>query len=269
MVKRVLTAVFLAPPFLLIIWHGGLYMALLCCAIAALAANEFSDMTIHSKKIHCRRWLTVPWSVAMVLITFKWGFSAVSYGLVVPFLILLVPSLQRGITEGEGDSVAYSLLSVVYCGILVSSILALRQEVPMGQYLVVMLIVMIWMQDTGAYFFGTAFGKHKLSKLSPKKSWEGSAAGLGLSVITGWLIISYTPLTASHDPSIVVGALALVALSGQLGDLFESLLKRDCQIKDSGSIIPGHGGILDRFDSLLTAAPVLYFFCQLLALPKG
>jgi phosphatidate cytidylyltransferase len=152
---------------------------------------------------------------------------------------------------------------------MVSFMVLLRTEVPLGQYLILMLILMIWMQDTGAYFFGTAFGKHKLTKLSPKKSWEGSVAGLTASVVTGWAFISYTPLSFSIDKGFIIVGLILVALAGQLGDLFESLLKRDCGVKDSGSLIPGHGGVLDRFDSLIMAAPVLYFFCQVIALPKG
>jgi phosphatidate cytidylyltransferase len=268
MVKRILTALFLAPPFLYVLWYGEIYIACLCSLIAGVGAYELVAMA-NKEKSYCRQWLAIPWAALIPLCAFKWGFANIGYTLIIPFFLLIVPAIIRGDFKKEADSVAYTLLAVIYCGFMVSFMVLLRTEVPLGQYLILMLILMIWMQDTGAYFFGTAFGKHKLTKLSPKKSWEGSVAGLTASVVTGWAFISYTPLSFSIDKGFIIVGLILVALAGQLGDLFESLLKRDCGVKDSGSLIPGHGGVLDRFDSLIMAAPVLYFFCQVIALPKG
>jgi len=131
-----------------------------------------------------------------------------------------------------------------------------------GAALVLTLFVSVWLCDTAAYFFGMNFGKHKLfPRISPHKSWEGALGG-GLAAIASFAFFSQwmmPDLPMVH--AIVCGA--IVAVIGQIGDLSESLLKRDATIKDSSQILPGHGGILDRFDSMLFAAPALFVYLSI------
>ena len=119
------------------------------------------------------------------------------------------------------------------------------------------LFILIWSSDTFAYFTGKFFGKHKMApKISPKKTWEGFAGGVVLTLILGFFVEKYFPELRGNW--MVVGV--LVAVFGPLGDLVESQLKRNFGVKDSGNIIPGHGGILDRLDSFIICAPVVYLY---------
>ena len=128
-----------------------------------------------------------------------------------------------------------------------------------GGYTVISIFAIIWICDSAAYYVGTAFGKRKLfSRVSPNKSWEGASAGFIAAVAAAVLAKFFFLEYLSLGSSVVLGV--IIGVFGQLGDLFESLLKRDFGVKDSSSIIPGHGGILDRFDSLIMVSPVIYLY---------
>ena len=134
-----------------------------------------------------------------------------------------------------------------------------------GGYTVISILAMIWVCDSAAYYAGTAFGKHKLfPRVSPKKSWEGSIAGFIFAIITAvaakYIALDYLPLGSA----VIIGVIA--GVFGQLGDLLESLLKRDAGVKDSSLMIPGHGGVFDRFDSLLLVSPLVYLYIDYILL---
>ncbi len=157
-----------------------------------------------------------------------------------------------------GREVSYAVLAFIYIPFLLMHLVLLRQT-PYGVQwlLVIMLIVMT--NDSAAYYTGSAFGKTKLYPLvSPKKSIEGSLGGLAGS-ICGTLLAKFTFFPQLSFVDVFVTALFIGAF-GQVGDLFESLLKRSFGVKDSGTIFPGHGGVLDRLDSILFAAPVTYYY---------
>ena len=123
------------------------------------------------------------------------------------------------------------------------------------------IFAMIWICDSAAFHVGSALGKHKLfPRVSPQKSWEGAVAGLIAAILVAlaakYLVLTFLPVTSA----IVLGA--IVGTIGQLGDLTESLLKRDAGVKDSSTLIPGHGGVFDRFDSLLLVAPCAYLYLE-------
>lgn len=119
------------------------------------------------------------------------------------------------------------------------------------------LFVLIWSSDSFAYVFGRLFGKHKMApKVSPKKTWEGYFGGLACTLVLGYVIEQYLPGLKGNW--VIVGG--LVAIFAPLGDLLESQLKRTCGVKDSGRLIPGHGGVLDRLDSFMVCAPVVYLY---------
>jgi len=134
-----------------------------------------------------------------------------------------------------------------------------------GGYTVVSILATIWVCDTAAYFVGLSIGRHRLfERVSPKKSWEGAIAGFVFAILTmiaaRALVLDYLSLTNA----LVLGA--VVGIFGQLGDLVESRFKRDAGVKDSSSIIPGHGGVLDRFDSLVFVAPIVYLYIDFVVL---
>jgi phosphatidate cytidylyltransferase len=154
--------------------------------------------------------------------------------------------------------VAYAALGFLYIPLLLMHLIMLRQQAYGVQWLlVIMLIVMT--NDSAAYYTGCAFGKHRLYPLvSPKKSIEGAQGGLAGS-IGGTLLAKYTFFPQLTVPDALLTAI-FIGMLGQTGDLFESLLKRSFGVKDSGNSIPGHGGVLDRLDSIIFAAPATYYY---------
>lgn len=138
------------------------------------------------------------------------------------------------------------------------------QHVHLGNYMVLFIIGSVWINDTMAYLAGSAIGKTPLSKISPKKTWEGTISGIILSAGLTWLLFSLIFLQYVEWELAVPGIIisSITAISGTFGDLFESKLKRMAGVKDSGRIMPGHGGFLDRFDSVLFAAPAVWLFIK-------
>lgn len=159
--------------------------------------------------------------------------------------------------------IAYTLLGVVYVVLPFASFFTLGfltggsydYRLPLGFMLI------LWGNDTGAYLVGRFLGKHHLfERISPKKTWEGLAGGILLALVTSLVLANYFPLLAQWQ---WIGIALVVSIVGTFGDLVESMLKRSQQVKDSGTVLPGHGGFLDRFDGLLLAAPAVLAFLQL------
>ena len=172
------------------------------------------------------------------------------------YIGLLMSSLvwMRGVSfhyAQTSDLVSFNLLNVAPFGL---------SEV--GAWLMLFVAVCVWATDTGAYLFGKRFGRRKLApSLSPGKTVEGSLGGIALALLTAALFGAWIHLPLVH--SLVIGAIA--GIMGQWGDLFESALKRELGLKDFGNIMPGHGGALDRFDSLLFVTPLAYCYLHFLA----
>jgi phosphatidate cytidylyltransferase len=158
----------------------------------------------------------------------------------------------------------WSLLAagVLYVPLLISQLLLLRAG-PSGTSWIFLLLIIVMAGDSAAFYVGSAWGRHKLyPAVSPNKSIEGAVGGLAGSVAGAFIArMTFFPQLTPAD---AIATALLLGLLGQLGDLFESLLKRSCGVKDSGTIIPGHGGILDRLDSILFAAPVAYWYAHFL-----
>jgi len=164
-------------------------------------------------------------------------------------------------SENPVASLAYSVFSYIYIGVSLALLNMLEEA---NWRVVMMLFCALWINDTGAYLVGSLCGRHKLfERISPKKTWEGFFGGLALNIIMAfavahWIFSDGQPIVSYISNTSFLCTLALVAsVIGTLGDLLESLLKRTCHVKDSGHLIPGHGGILDRIDSLLLAAPAM------------
>ena len=172
-------------------------------------------------------------------------------------LLLILVSLVRVESMESGlPKMAALFFAVAYCGGMIPYLAQLR-EVHLGFALGALFCT--WSGDTGAYFAGRALGKHKLAAtISPKKTIEGAVGGLIAAVLVGFLVRGWLMPDAPASTAVAMGILA--GGLGIVGDLAESLLKRSCNIKDSSNLIPGHGGVLDRFDGVMFAAPAIYIY---------
>ncbi len=184
---------------------------------------------------------------------------------------LLILPLGAAVFSGRPDLVAirYSLLGLLYISLSWGLLVFMRSNyfggfVNIGKWLVLLIIASIWINDTMAYIVGSLIGKTPLTRISPKKTWEGTLGGILLSVAT--LLVAAYMITEPIDAISILpwGIIAAIAaIAGTFGDLLESKLKRMADIKDSGAILPGHGGFLDRFDSLLLATPFVWIYVVL------
>jgi phosphatidate cytidylyltransferase len=187
-------------------------------------------------------------------------------------LIIIVIELFRK-EEKPFDSLAHTFMAVIYIAVPFSLFpfsaysmegldsLLTHNGITFSPGVVVGFFLILWANDTGAYLTGVTIGRHRLmERISPKKSWEGFIGGLLLSVFGAWLLSGWFGVV---DTTRWMIAAVIVSVAGTFGDLIESMLKRSLGVKDSGSVMPGHGGFLDRFDSALLSFPLLYLFISL------
>lgn len=178
-------------------------------------------------------------------------------------LLLLLPIIELlGKSSNPMGNIATTILGVVYIAVPFTSLILLSSYT--GQYeskMLLALFCILWANDSGAYLVGSSLGKHKLlERISPKKTWEGAIGGAIFAVIASLIVFRiFGEFNVLH--AIAIGLVTVV--SGTLGDLTESMIKRQFNVKDSGNILPGHGGLLDRFDSLLFSAPVFYMYISI------
>lgn len=257
--KRVLSSVILLPLLILLIRYGGIIGFWLVVSLAiVLGTYEFYRM-VEARQLTCYKipGMILSWVVScsflfqnITLISFTLAFACI--GIVVYALFSPYP-LSTSII-----SVSTTVFGITYISWLLSHLVLLR-GLEEGQWLIFYLLLVIWAGDTGAFYIGSYMGRHKLAPvISPKKTVEGALGGLGASIVTS-LIVKYWLLPSwNYKQALILGS--LLAIMGQLGDLGKSIFKRDAGLKDSGNIIPGHGGILDRVDGLLFSTPVLYYY---------
>ena len=256
MTTRIVTGIVLGVVAVVLVAHGGLIFFFVMLALALLALNEFYRLTRMYRPLPLAGFLGVALMLGMA-----WFFSptalvgAVAAGVL--FTALL--GLAAGPKPGVSVRMAVTVLGMLYIGLGFSAVLLIR---PMDENGLILLTVIFgtWAGDTMAYFTGKFFGSTPMAPvLSPKKTWEGFAGGVISTVLLVMFIGLYSPLHPGG--SFLLGV--TIAVAGPLGDLFESLIKRDVQIKDSGRGIPGHGGVLDRFDALIFASVASYFVLAL------
>jgi len=255
---RVLTAVLGIPLVILALWAGELWWALLTAAVAALGWAEFARLHALSG---LRRSIVAVQLVGVFAVLY-WGDEVLLPILLTFWALAIVFAgagfLFRADDPGRGYRTAAALaLGAFYLGVPTSILARWRLEYTAWSILAFLLV--IWVNDTAAYFAGLAAGRHKLApRISPGKSWEGAAAGLVAGAIVGAAAADL--LRMQPVGGLLFGALTTIA--SQVGDLFESAMKRKAGLKDSGTWLPGHGGILDRFDGILVAAPIAYMLIR-------
>lgn len=261
---RTITAVFFAITCVSCIYFDG-YIHLLFFIFSILGFNEYLKINGPAKRKALNRLYT------LFAILLSGSFGLFQMGLLPEkFLwiniLLIVSIFIIELYQHEQlpfDKLAKLILGYVYVivpfimftglGYIVSG--NYNYEIPLG------FLFLVWANDSGAYVFGITLGKNRLfERISPKKSWEGFFGGMLIAAITGYIISNYfTSISTIHWISLSI----IIVVFGTLGDLVESMLKRSKDVKDSGTILPGHGGILDRFDGLLIAAPIVYAYLHL------
>jgi phosphatidate cytidylyltransferase len=259
-VKRWLTALIAIPILIYIIGFGPRWLFLLLLLFAScVSLHEFFSLT--SPKL--------PWVPRAVAFLLCFCFLAVlSQGPISQCLAVLCLSIMVALTlylfspqdlrKHVIEDVGRVSLGFLYI-VLPISLLALVDRAPRGNLWIFFLLTVIFLGDTGAMYCGRLLGKHKLYvSVSPGKTWEGAVGGFLISVGAGLLFARIFDL---HGSSGTIAAISgVLSIAGQIGDLAESVIKRNCGVKDSGGILPGHGGFLDRVDALLFAIPVFYAF---------
>ena len=282
--KRVLTALVLIPLVLLLVFKAPLWaIAVVTCAVALLATHEYLQI-VRGYKIEPYSALTY----ASVVLAFAAMYSPFLHGLsqgylvpalLAPTAVVLFVAMLLCITAMRGQgfrfslpSIATSLFAVPYIALSLAALIFIREQ---SVFWIVILFASVWAGDAAAMYVGKSLGKHKLApRVSPNKTWEGAVGSVLGSVVACLCVLKFHASIAAQArqfngsdvhpeaPGVitVIAAAILLNTAAQFGDLAESVIKRGAGVKDSGTLLPGHGGMLDRIDALLFAAPVLWYY---------
>jgi phosphatidate cytidylyltransferase len=292
LLKRIATAFVLIPIVLALILRAPApVLAVVVAFVALLTIVEFLKLT-ESYGVQPLRLPTYIFTGLFFLVlaigasgetppdlaTGRFLIAAAFAAAIAPFLALSILMLRADLRSGY-PAAAASVFACAYIALPLGMLVQLREQAA-GAFYVLYLLLVVWAGDIFAYFVGKSIGRHLMSpRISPKKTWEGAAASLVASVAVGWLLFRHAEQISSallHSGLITrpggmygleipeMGPIILLTIvlnvAAQLGDLVESLIKRGAGVKDSGAILPGHGGMFDRIDALLFAAPVLWFY---------
>ena len=291
LLKRILTAVVLIPIVLVLVLRAPVpAVALVAALVALLAVQELLKIS-EAYKVRPFHWPTY------IFVGLFFLFLAVNSGQATPLLstamfagsvgfvaalapfVFLVIGMRRVDLSGAFPAAMTSAFAFAYVALPLGFLVQLREQAS-GAFLILYLLLLVWAGDIFAYFVGRSLGRHLMSpRISPRKTWEGALASLIASLAVGMLLYKYalpisTALLNAHLIERKDGLFALekapvwpilllsgvINIAAQLGDLVESLIKRGAGVKDSGTLLPGHGGVLDRVDALLFAAPVLWYY---------
>jgi len=256
----IIIGVFLS--FLTIFWKGFPFF-IIVITIALLGLKEL-DSIAHKRGYRPSYILASLLTLYFIVIT-VYDIHCFNYyieNIIITFIIMITfifQLLKKDYSKILAE-LSITIFGSIYLGYLLAFILKIK-DLPNGNYYLISLLIITWANDTGAYLIGTKFGKNKIfPKISPKKAIEGSIGGIIFSIagtfaLKDWLNINFNELLSLG---------LIIAITAQMGDLFESALKRGSGVKDSGTLIPGHGGILDSLDSLIFTAPVFYYCITLL-----
>jgi phosphatidate cytidylyltransferase len=291
LLKRIATAVVLIPVVLLLVLRAPVpVVAVVTAAITLITVQEFLKLT-ESYGVEPLRLPTYIFVGLFFLLlaasaasdapqpsALKFLLEAAFACALAPFIFLTI-AMRRAKMSGAYPAAAAASFSFVYIALPMGMLVQLRQQWA-GAFWLLYLLLIVWAGDIFAYFVGRSLGRHLMApRISPKKTWEGAAASLAASLVVGSLLFSHALQISSfllrvgliqrrdglfglEKPEVWPIILLTIALNvaAQLGDLVESLIKRGAGVKDSGAILPGHGGMLDRIDALLFAAPVLWYY---------
>jgi phosphatidate cytidylyltransferase len=291
LLKRILTAVLLIPVVLLLVLRAPVSVVALIAALVALLAVQELLKISEAYKIRPFHWPTYIFVGLFFLFlavnvgrdtpllsTSVFAGSAVLVAAIAPFVFLVIGMRRADLSTGFPAAMT-SVFAFAYIALPLGCLVQIREQAS-GAFLLLYLLLLVWAGDIFAYFVGRSLGRHLMSpRVSPKKTWEGALASMIASVGVGMLLYNYAlPIsTALLNARLIEkkdGLFALekaplwpiillsaaINIAAQLGDLVESLIKRGAGVKDSGTLLPGHGGMLDRVDALLFAGPLLWYY---------
>lgn len=262
---RVLVSIVAIPVIVAASYFGNIYFFLFASIIALVSYYEFCRF-VKNKEIYTNFWVGIIF-ILMLLINEFFHYLDIYLLMLVLIIVLTLFELFRN-TGSAIINIGATFLGTLYIGFFANALIAIREFYPRIDYLykrggllIISILATIWICDSAAFFGGLSLGKHKLfPRVSPKKSWEGAIFGFIFSVLT-MLLAKVIILDFLSWVSVIILGI-IIGIFGQIGDLIESLFKRDAGVKDSSSLIPGHGGIFDRFDSLLYTAPVILLYLK-------
>ena len=264
---RTVTGIIFVGVMVSAICYSSFSFLLLFGLVTGLTVWEFSGLLKNYEESSMQRMVNVIEGVYLFTASFLYANNYVDSKIFLPYLLLLMLSMIGELffkAPNPINNFAFSFLTQVYCAGSFS-LLNFIGTAPDGNayspLLVLALFIFIWVNDTGAYVVGSMIGRNKMfERISPKKSWEGFFGGLIFVLAASLLFVWYEPVINCYK---WLGLAATITIFGTLGDLTESLIKRTLKIKDSGNILPGHGGMLDRFDSIIMAIPASYIYIRL------
>ena len=270
LIIRALTGIIFVVVLISAIYIHPIFFLILFCIITGLTLWEFGGLVKHYENANLQRTVNVLGGVYLFIATFVYANGLTDGKIFLPYLLFIMLTMIAELYYKAPNPInnwAFTLFAQVYCAGSFSILNFIGAEpgtpgvMSYTPLFIMAIFIFVWLDDTGAYLVGSLIGKHKLfQRISPKKSWEGFFVGLILSLASSQAFAWFAPEINRMN---WLGLAATVVLFGTWGDLIESLLKRTLGVKDSGNVLPGHGGMLDRFDSVMLAVPASYIYIEL------
>ena len=270
LIIRALTGIIFVVVLISAIYIHPIFFLILFCIITGLTLWEFGGLVKHYENANLQRAVNVLGGVYLFIATFVYANGLTDGKIFLPYLLFIMLTMIAELYYKAPNPInnwAFTLFAQVYCAGSFSILNFIGAEpgtpgvMSYTPLFIMAIFIFVWLDDTGAYLVGSLIVKHKLfERISPKKSWEGFFGGLILSLASSQAFAWFAPEINRMN---WLGLAATVVLFGTWGDLIESLLKRTLGVKDSGNVLPGHGGMLDRFDSVMLAVPAIYIYIEL------
>ena len=270
LIIRALTGIIFVVVLVSAICIHPIFFLILFCIITGLTLWEFGGLVKHYENANLQRAVNVLGGVYLFIATFVYTNGLTDGKIFLPYLLFIMLTMIAELYYKAPNPInnwAFTLFAQVYCAGSFSILNFIGAEpgtpgvMSYTPLFIMAIFIFVWLDDTGAYLVGSLIGKRKLfERISPKKSWEGFFGGLILVLASSQAFAWFAPEINRMN---WLGLAATVVLFGTWGDLIESLLKRTLGVKDSGNVLPGHGGMLDRFDSVMLAVPASYIYIDL------